>query len=165
MNINETGVLLSKITVSYPNFKINDLEMAVTVWAETLREYSLEDCNKALIIYNRESHQFAPSAGTLIEIIRKYKPSKYPPAAVAVKRLMKALRNTTYNAQQEFEELPEVLQRIIGSAGRLKRISESGFKNYEEAFIREYERECRADEEKKSLLGMQKSQKELPKLP
>lgn len=131
MNINEAGVLLSKITVSYPNFKVNDHKLAAAVWAETLENETLEDVNKALKIYNREAHEFAPSPGQLIAIIKKYKPKSESPMEM-LNKIRIALKNASYGAEEEFKRLPKAAQMAVGSPGELRRISHAGLDSYME---------------------------------
>lgn len=139
MILNEVAEILAKIEALYPNFHPADKKRTLAIWTDVLYQESAEDINKALKIYSREPHEFAPTAGQLIGIVRKYKPQELTISG-AVNSLKEALKNATYGAEDEFKRLPRAVQLAVGSPAEIRRLSREGFNNYAEmTFVKRFE--------------------------
>lgn len=72
MTNNETRKLLARVNAFYPNWKIDDPEETVGAWFSVLKEYSLEECDKALNDYVKgDITGYAPAVSKLIAQIKK----------------------------------------------------------------------------------------------
>lgn len=61
----DIAILLSRLMVTYPNFKVTDVQFAAEVWMELLGDLPQDLLKMAVMQYSSEAHEFAPSAGTL----------------------------------------------------------------------------------------------------
>lgn len=101
----------------YPNFHpTSPAETAVT-WATVLYDIPYDQASRALMAYVRvDKSGFAPTPGQLMDVIK-------PPqenSLTAWGRVEKALRNSQYNSELEFAQLPDDIKRAVGGAGQLK---------------------------------------------
>ena len=68
MTKNEAKKLMAVMTVSYPNYKIADIELTATTWANMLSGYTYEQVSAALKAYIlSENTGFPPSIGQINE--------------------------------------------------------------------------------------------------
>lgn len=110
------GVMMS----SYPNYKPQDMKMTVDVWYEMLQEYEASDVFIALKSYiASDTSGFAPSIGQLVNMICKTTKPQIMNEHEAWSLVRKALENGIYNSQREFDNLPELVQKAVGSANQI----------------------------------------------
>lgn len=121
----ETYKLLSIIKAVYPNFKMEDGERTLTAWQIFLSDYSYQDMQVALQIYvNTNGSAFAPSVSQLINTfhnsINLTSVNQMMSEQEAWQLVKKAISNGIYGSVEEFENLPPVLKKIVGSPSTLK---------------------------------------------
>jgi hypothetical protein len=128
---------------SYPNYKPMDMAMTVDTWQAMLADYEYPVISKALQKYIlNDKTGFAPSIGQVIANIEISEP-RYKEPLEAWSLVRKAICNSTYHADEEFEKLPIECQVAIGSASNLKELAQMPTDTVESVeqshFIRSYQ--------------------------
>lgn len=122
MDRNETKKILAGMEASFPNFKIRDdmASFTVDIWNDDLQEYAYEDVYNALKIYKKtDTSGFAPTVGKLIDIIHNMKRGEDLNPMEAWNLVFNAIRNSAWHSQEEFEKLPPLVQKAVGSHNNL----------------------------------------------
>lgn len=121
MTRDETINILMSIQAAYPNFKVPDKTIAVNTWYSLLEEYTYEQVSSAIKRYIKTNKSgFAPSIGQVIEQICNIYSDDTLNEMEAWGLVQKAVRNSTYHAEEEFQKLPEIVQRSVVSPGQLR---------------------------------------------
>lgn len=122
MTRDETKQILMRIQSIYPNWKpAADLSFVVETWWEYLADVTYESAKLALKAYARsDTSGFAPSVGQLMDKIVSLESPNQLNEMEAWSLVSMALRKGYYYAEQEFEKLPTVIQKAVGSAGNLR---------------------------------------------
>lgn len=105
----------------YRDMKRSDAESVVALWEEMFRDDSAQVVAlsvKAHIANDRKG--FPPHIGAIKEAIVKITTPEEMTEAEAWSMVARAIRNGTYVAQKEFDALPPVIQRLVGSPNQLK---------------------------------------------
>lgn len=151
MTRDEAKRIVMIISCTYPNFKPPDLSMVVDIWAEMLKDYQFEQVGTALKTYiATDTSGFAPSIGHITSLIYNMEKKEELNPNEAWALVFKALCNSTYNSRQEFEALPELVQKAVGSPDILRNMaSDMNFNEGVEKslFIKTYTNICRRAEE------------------
>jgi DNA-binding transcriptional regulator YiaG len=121
----ETKNVLFVIRASYPEayrgLTENDLEILLATWNTLLADYSYSDVSLAVQHYlTNDTYGRAPKIGQIIDSLRKTSVKPELNANEAWGLVYKAICNSTYNSEQEFEKLPQTVQKAVGSANNLK---------------------------------------------
>lgn len=120
MNRDDVKKIIGVMVTSYPNYKPQDMKMTVDIWHEMLQEYESSDVFMALKSYiASDTSGFAPSIGQLINMICKTTKPQLMNEHEAWSLVRKALENGIYNSQREFDNLPELVQKAVGSANQI----------------------------------------------
>ena len=121
--------LLFTINSVYPTFKVENPEQMVKIWFEFLGDQDPIAIGMSLKNYIRTSKSdFAPSIGQLIQGAYDLKNKDELNAADAWNLVIKAIRRSTYYAEDEFKKLPVPVQKAVGSPWQLRAwASDSGF--------------------------------------
>lgn len=143
MTRDEAKMIIKVLTTTYPNYKPRDLSETVDVWAAMLADYDYPTISKALHRYIMcDTSGFAPSIGQVIGSIPQTEP-RYKEPLEAWSLVRKAICNSTYHADEEFEKLPIECQVAIGSASNLKELAQMPTDTVESVeqshFIRSYQ--------------------------
>jgi len=118
----ETKQLLMRISSVYPNWKPQaDLTYIADTWSEYLSEYTYSEMKTALKAYiSTDTSGFAPSIGQLIDKLHTINTPEELSEMEAWSLVSKALRNGYYGAEQEFEKLPPLVQKTVGTPSQLR---------------------------------------------
>lgn len=122
MTRNEVKQLLMTLDVTYSNFKLDPTKLSFTVnsWLMFLEPYSWQDVQVAIKTFiNTSNSAFAPSPSELIGLIHKPSEMAEIGASEAWALVRKAIGKSAYNSQFEFEKLPPLVQKTLGSAEQL----------------------------------------------
>lgn len=120
MTREEVKQLLATITMIFPKFEVKDKTATVDAWFLFLEEYSVQDIQIALKMYVKGSGSaYPPSMPQLISMINKPYELSYMNEQEAWSLVRKALSNGAYNSEYEFERLPAIIQKSIGSPNQL----------------------------------------------
>ena len=112
--------LLGMITITYPNFKLNDPSLAVDVWHRILEPDDAQNIFDAFSVYARtDTSGFAPSPGKLHMMIADRLSDEIDEGEIMT-MLTLASRNANYGFQEEFDKMPKALQKAIGSPTNIR---------------------------------------------
>lgn len=115
------GVLKAAYPPYYREMKRSDAESVVALWEEMFRDDPAQVVAlavKAHIANDRKG--FPPHIGAIKEAIVKITTPEEMTEVEAWSLVARAIRNGTYGAQKEFDALPSVIQRLVGSPAQLK---------------------------------------------
>lgn len=121
MTREETKQLLLVISSAFPNFKAQDKTLLIDSWHMFLEEYDYNTIKIALKTYMATANSgFAPSVSQLIGMKHLGDMMQELTEGEVAAMVHKAISNSTYNSQSEFEKLPAAVQRAVGSSEQLK---------------------------------------------
>lgn len=121
MTRDEAKHLVMMVSAAYPNWKPLNLTETVDTWAVMLEEFDHDECLAALKSYIlTDTSGFAPGIGQVIDRLQRRREERELGELDAWSMVSKALRNSTYHAEEEFAALPPVLQRTVGNPSNLK---------------------------------------------
>lgn len=145
MNTKETEVILEAIRLTYPNaFSINegDAPKMVGLWASLFQYVPYEQVNYALKTYIMTNKTgYAPTPGQLNGIIAEAKMGDLPTADESWALVRQAISNGLYGSEEEFNALPELCQRVVGSPQQLQdwaMLDANGLNVVRSTFLRRY---------------------------
>lgn len=160
MTPEETIKILSIIKAAYPQWakdlKASDAKMMVTLWNDMLQDYEynlVQIAIKKVIATNK----FPPSVAEVIEAINYIKTGGQSEMTEieAWGLVRKAIKNSAYNAEEEFNRLPEKIQQAIGSHNVLHNWSQESINGIETVigsnFMRSYKQTVIRKKEEKQL--------------
>lgn len=157
MTRDDTKKLLMRISSVYPNWKPQaDLTFVIETWCEYLSEYTYEQVLIALKAYiSTDTSGFAPSIGQLVDKIHSIKQPCELNEMEAWSLVSNALRNSTYNADAEFSQLPALVQKAVGSPSNLRNWAQTDIESIENVvqsnFMRTYRTVVAMDKENRKL--------------
>lgn len=117
------------ITSTYPNLYksmlADDLQNMIYIWYEILKEYEYNVVQMALKSYiANDVKGFPPAPGQIVAHIRSLQKVNNKEQAMngieAWGLVFKALGNSLYNAEEQFNKLPALVQKAVGSPAILK---------------------------------------------
>lgn len=121
MTEKEVRQLLAMTQAVYPNYNPPSREAAVNAWLMCLSEYDNNVVMAAFKAYmTTNTSGFAPAPGQLIEILQTLTQPSELNELEAWSMVRKALRNCSYNSEQEFAKLPTVVQKTVGTPQQLR---------------------------------------------
>lgn len=125
MNRQETLAIMTVLSAAYPSFyrraTPEDTQAAVALWAEMFKDDPASVVTaavKALIKTRVEG--FPPTIGEVTAKIAELTQPREFSETEAWAMVEKACRNGLYGAHEEYDHLPPVIQKAIGSANQLK---------------------------------------------
>lgn len=122
MTRDETIKILMIIQAAYPNYKPPDKTVAVNVWSEMLSDIPYEQVSIAVKAYiQTDTSGFAPSIGNIrekVQFIFSEEDDLNESAAWAI--VWRAICNSGYHAEEEYNKLPSIVQRAVGSPRQLR---------------------------------------------
>lgn len=121
MTREETIKLLMVIQSAYPNFKPPDKTVAVDTWYTILKDMDYNVVQMGLRAYiTSDASGFAPSIGQLINTIYTIQNPQELNEMEAWFLVSRAIRNGYYGAVEEFNKLPPLVQKAVGSPDNLR---------------------------------------------
>lgn len=159
MNNTETKKIIAVIMAAYSNFKPMDLDLLVEIWNDVFAEYDYQIIGKALKAFIAEDTSgFAPTPGQI-----KAKADLIAPKTDNILNeqeawllVSKALRNSSYHAEEEFAKLPEMVKEAVGGAGNLRNWAQTDIESIENVIASNFQRTYRT---------IMKREKEVASLP
>lgn len=125
MTLEETGIIMDILTTAYPRFYSGpdapDMMKTLTLWAEMFArdEVALVAAAVKALIESDEKG-YPPHIGAVKAKLRLLTSGGELGELEAWGIVAKALRNSTYGSKEEFEMLPSVIKRIVGSPAQLR---------------------------------------------
>lgn len=120
MTRDETKTIIKTIVSAYDNFHPQDMSDTIDLWTEMLKDYPYGVVLIALKAYiATDTSGFAPKIGQLIEKINTLG-EKEVSDIEAWTMVRKAIENSLYHAEEEFNKLPPLVQKTVGSPSQLR---------------------------------------------
>lgn len=143
MTETEVRQLLAMTQAVYPNYNPPSREAAVNAWFMCLSEY---DNNVVMAAFKAcittDTSGFAPSIGQLLDKLHTIQNPQELNEMEAWSLVSKALRNGYYGAVEEFNNLPPLVQKAVGSPDNLRNWSQTDTNSIENVvqsnFMRSY---------------------------
>ena len=143
MTETEVRKLLAMTQAVYPNYNPPSREAAVNAWLMCLSEYDNNVVMAAFKAYiTTDTSGFAPSIGQLLDKLHAIQNPQELNEMEAWLLVGKALRNGTYGAVEEFNKLPPLVQKAVGSPDNLRNWAQTDSESIENVvqsnFMRTY---------------------------
>lgn len=121
----ETAKLLAVLQLNYPeNFRGKSdavMDAMVSLWHSVFERDSFQIVQAAVMAYMQTStDRFMPNVGQIREQIRKLTEPDSMSEAEAWGLVKNALRNGYYGYREEYEKLPPIVQRCLGSENTIR---------------------------------------------
>lgn len=124
MTRQETAELLAGIAAIYANWRPVNKTETVNIWHSVLEDYPKDAVGAAFKEYVKSDRAgFAPSPGQLIGLIIDRNAPRSIPDMEAWQLVYKAICNSNYHADEEFDKLPAEIQKAIGGPGALREMA------------------------------------------
>ena len=125
MTREETLAIMSVLKAAYPNYykdmKRSDAEAIVGLWAEMFKDEPVEVVALAVKAHiANDAKGFPPVIGAIKDAIVKLQTPDEMTELEAWGYVRKAISNGIYGSQKEFDALPPVIQRLVGSPNQLR---------------------------------------------
>ncbi len=125
MTREETLAIMGVLKAAYPNFYKGmgraDAEGIVDLWSSMFDQEPAQLVAVAVKAHiANDKKGYPPHIGAIKEAIVKLRTPEEMTEQEAWGLVLKALRNGIYGAQKEFDALPPVIQRLVGSPSQLK---------------------------------------------
>lgn len=154
MTRDETVNLLMVIQAAYPNYKPQDKSIAVNTWFMMLGEYEYETVMMAIKSFiATDTSGFAPSIGQVIEKIHSADTLNDVTDMAAWALVRSSL--SYYDSAKNYAELPETIQKAVGSSYNLKEWSQLPISEVDTViqsnFLKAYRTQVKREHEIKKL--------------
>ena len=125
MNKQETAKIIAVLQINYPdsfkNFNDTQLEGLVSLWTSVLADNTYQEVSNAVMAHiATDTGRFMPPVGVIKNMIVKLTTPQEMTELEAWGLVSKAVCNSNYNSEQEFEKLPKPVQIAVGSPSMLK---------------------------------------------
>lgn len=149
MNKVEASQIIEIIGSLYTNYNPMNMELAVVGWQSIFADIPYKAVQAALFSYTRENEKFPPTPGQIYSLLQNVTTTS-PTETEAWNMVLTAIKRSAYFARDEFDNLPEDIQKAIGSPEYLRSLaiaddanwsveSSNFYKNYR--IIKERERQ------------------------
>ena len=161
MTSKDTGKIMDILTAAYPNFYSGkseyDRKKIVALWTDMFRDDPVELVAAAVkSLISMDEKGFPPHIGTVKAKMRLLVSKDEMTEAEAWHIVSKAIKNSTYDSKAEFEKLPPMIKRIVGSPNMLREWAVMGMDATQSVVASNFQRSYRA---------IVAREKELAKLP
>ena len=159
MTVKEFALIAAAIKTYFPRDNILPTENAMELWYEELKDLPYGIANSALRMHVA-TNKFPPSIADIRENAAKLNPeiqSNEINEMAAWQMVLKAMRNSAYHSEEEFEKLPPIVQRAVVNPRQLRdwAISENvdgTWMNVTQSnFMRTYRAEMAREKERQKL--------------
>ena len=125
MNYEETLAIMGVLKAAYPQYyrdmKRSDAESVVSLWAEMFKDEPVNVVAVAVKAYiASDTNGFPPHIGAIKNEIAKIKAPKSMTEQEAWLLVKNATRNGLYGSAEEFEKLPPICKKLVGSPSQLR---------------------------------------------
>ena len=112
------------IQAAYPGYNPPDKTITVDLWDKMLKDWTYPQAEAAVVAFIRTDKKgFAPGVGAVIEKLHLLFGEGDLNEEEAWGIVQRAMRNSTYHADEEFQKLPKSIQKTVVSPGRLKELA------------------------------------------
>lgn len=125
MNKLEAAQIIALMQSNYPDefrtMSEDAMKARVNLWAAMFADEPFEQVKMAVAAHMAtDTNRFMPPVGVIKNMVVKMSLPEEMTEQEAWGCVAKALRNSAYNSSVEFEKLPPVVQRLVGSASQLR---------------------------------------------
>ena len=129
---------------TYERFTKSDFEGMADMWELIFSDYTYQQISLGIKAYlTTNTSGFPPVPAQLISYTQIQNPVLEMTSAEAWDLVYKAICNSNYNSEAEFEKLPELCKKAIGSAASLRELAQADCKTVQSVegshFKRNYE--------------------------
>lgn len=147
MNQQETAKIMAVLKVAYPryyqNITVEESRQTVKLWESMLSDYTYELVSKAVKALIA-TEKFVPTIADVIEKINLITTEPQMSEVEAWGLVKKAIRNSTYHSEEEFNALPKSIQAAIGNHNALREWAMSEEESSETVIASNFMRSYRA---------------------
>lgn len=149
MTLEQMGAVMDVLTVAYPQYyrNVSDDEKfkATMLWAEMFADNPVEIVIAAVKSFiSTDEKGFPPHIGAIKSHVVKMQTGPQGSEQEAWTKVKRALRNSTYGADQEFATLPPEIQRIIGAPSQLREWAQIDVNTLDTVVASNFQRSYRA---------------------
>ena len=140
MTQQEFGNLVKGMKAVYTDPKFIPDNWAMEVWFSMLKDILYEVASVSVQTYMM-TNKFPPTIADIREHAMKNTTEEQMSPNLAWSLVYKAICNSSYNSVKEFEKLPEIVQKVVGSPSALESLARSdGFNEEVEKslFVKQY---------------------------
>lgn len=123
MDKTETLKIMTVIKTAYPKYytdsETSNLQAAVRLWNSMFKETDYSVVATAVKAYIA-TNKFPPTIADINEYIASITKPEEKTAFEAWELVKRAVRNSSYNSETEFNKLPEDIQAVVGSSETLR---------------------------------------------
>ena len=126
MNRQETLAIMSILKAAYPMYyrdmKREEANAVVDLWTSMLSDYDPMEVSVAVKSHiATDKKGFPPHIGAIIDAIQKNRTRESDLTELEAWHMVeKATRRSTYYAEEEFNKLPPVVQKVVGDPSQLR---------------------------------------------
>lgn len=121
----EAAKILISLQAAYPDtskgLPDDVLQAMIGLWHKAFQDDSYDLVSMAVLAHvSADTGRFAPPIGVIKDRLLKLQNPAAMTESEAWNLVLKALQNSGYHAKEEFDKLPPVLQRLVGSPSQLR---------------------------------------------
>lgn len=132
----------------YRDFGEEETKYYIESWFMVFANVDTVSAFKGLKVYmSTETSGFPPSPGQIMDCIHRLTPDELPNEMEAWTLVDRAVRNSNYNAQEEFDRLPMVVKRAVRNPARLREWAQMDIATYQTVEQSNFMRTYRAEVE------------------
>lgn len=121
MTWDETKTIIGIIKSLYPNWKTDNPKSTVDTWHIVLEDFDANAIQYAIKRYAlTDKSGFPPSVGQLVGQLQEASENGNLSGMEAWGLVYRAMKNSAWYSQEEYEKLPKPVQRAVGSAETLR---------------------------------------------
>ena len=157
MTVREFGIFADAIKTYFPRDNVLPTEKAMQLWYSELKDIPYQLAHTALRKYV-STNKFAPTIADIREQATElYNQREGDISEITAWQLVwKAICNSGYHAEEEFEKLPETVKRAVGSASQLRQwglseVNDNTISYWKSEFQRIYRLEQQKELERRKL--------------
>ena len=125
MNKAETAKIIDILQINYPDsFKgkdENSLIATVSLWQKVFADDDYQTVSAAVMAHiATDTNRFMPPVGVIKNALVTLTTAEEMTESEAWAHVAKAIRRSAYYAKEEFDKLPPICQRLVGSPAQLK---------------------------------------------
>ena len=160
MNREDIGKMIYLIKATYPtHFKAynqNEIRNLVDAWEMVFGDKDSGEVLKGLKIFlNTETKGYPPTPGQIIDCMGRLDTNTLPNEMEAWSMVDKAVKNSGYEAAEEFNKLPQIIRRVVRNPARLKEwalMDAADYMTVEQSnFMRSYRAEKEREEQNRRI--------------
>ena len=151
MTLAETSKILAVLRVAYPHSFLRQTKteaaLLIELWADMFKADKYEDVDKAVRAYIASDESgYAPTVGQIrAHMLRMSPAGNTMTAQEASSLLVKAVNKSGWHAEEAFNELPAVVQKVVRSPRMLKEWSQMDSQTFNSVIISNFQRSYSAE--------------------